>query len=60
MPLKRCQRDKQPGWKWGDKGKCYIASEEGSDDAAKQKALLQGIAIGDTEEVRNYLERNGK
>ena len=45
MPVKRCQRKGEKGWKWGDEGKCYIPSEEGSDAAAKRKAERQGRAI---------------
>lgn len=45
MPVKRCQRNDEQGWKWGDEGFCYVGSEEGSDNAARQKALAQGRAI---------------
>jgi len=45
MPVQRCQRDGEQGWQYGDSGKCYLASEEGSDDEAKRKAYLQGAAI---------------
>ena len=45
MPVKRCQRKGEKGWKWGDSGKCYISSEEGSDEKAKQKARKQGQAV---------------
>ncbi len=45
MPVQRCTRDGEQGWQYGDSGKCYLASEEGSDDKAKQKAYLQGAAI---------------
>ncbi len=39
MPIKRCQKDGKPGYKWGDSGECYVG------DDAKQKAQKQGIAI---------------
>lgn len=39
MPVKRCQRDGKPGWKWGDQGYCYIGSD------ARERALAQGRAI---------------
>ncbi len=45
FPLKRCQRDGSKGWKWGDNGHCYTRKEEGSDEAAKEKARKQGRAI---------------
>jgi hypothetical protein len=47
MPVKYCQVDGKPGFKFGDEGKCYTYNP--SDDVdrarAKQKALQQGIAI---------------
>ncbi len=49
MPLKRCQSDGKPGYKWGDAGKCYTYTP-GDDVArkqAKQKAIKQGIAMGE-------------
>lgn len=45
MPVERCMRNGENGWRWGETGKCYLPSEEGSDEAAKQKAIDQGIAI---------------
>ena len=39
MPIKRCEINGQPGWKWGNEGKCYPGS------AGKSKAIGQGIAI---------------
>jgi TolA-binding protein len=45
MPVQRCEREGEQGWQYGDTGKCYLASEEGSDDEAKRKAYLQGAAI---------------
>lgn len=41
MPVKSCQINGRPGWKWGDKGKCYPGL------AGKSKAIGQGIAIGE-------------
>lgn len=41
MPLKECQINNQPGWKWGDEGKCYTGPN------GKEKAIKQGIAIGE-------------
>jgi len=54
MPVKECQENNEPGYKWGDEGKCYIYSpnNEGSKKNARKKALTQGIAIGDIE-VKN-------
>jgi len=39
MPLKRCQKDKKLGWKWGDEGTCYVGPN------AKENAEKQGRAI---------------
>ena len=49
MPIKECQSDKDPGFKWGDSGKCYTydPKNEGSKRHARKKATSQGIAIGD-------------
>jgi hypothetical protein len=51
MPIKKCQENKEPGYKWGDAGKCYIYNpkDEQSIKDAKKKAVAQGIAIGDIE-----------
>lgn len=45
MPVMPCQRDGEEGWKWGEEGMCYLPSEEGGDDAAREKAAAQGRAI---------------
>jgi hypothetical protein len=49
MPIKSCESDKKPGFKWGDQGKCYTYTpkNEGSKRNARKKATAQGIAIGD-------------
>lgn len=49
MPIKQCQEKGDPGFKWGDQGKCYTYSpySEGSKRNAKKKATAQGLAIGD-------------
>lgn len=49
MPINSCSSDGNPGYKWGDGGKCYTYSpnNESSKKAARKKALAQGIAIGD-------------
>jgi hypothetical protein len=41
MPVKSCQINGEPGYKWGDEGKCYTGPD------AKAKAYEQGKAIGD-------------
>ena len=49
MPIQNCQSNKDPGFKWGDAGKCYTYTpkNEGSMRNARKKATAQGIAIGD-------------
>lgn len=49
MPVKHCQDNNKPGWKWGDEGKCYTytPNSEVSSNNAKKKAIIQGIAIGE-------------
>lgn len=47
MPVKTCQSDGKPGFKWGDAGKCYTytAGNDASRKRAKEKAIRQGLAI---------------
>lgn len=65
MPLKKCQINNNPGYKWGDAGKCY-EYEPGDDDSiagAKKQAIAQGVAIGDLEAIGaqlNVLKNNYK
>lgn len=49
MPVKRCRENGKPGWKWGDRGKCYTykPNDEKASGMAKQKAIKQGIAMGE-------------
>jgi hypothetical protein len=53
MPVKSCQINNEPGYKWGDAGKCYsyTKGDESSINEAKKKAIAQGVAIGDLEAV---------
>ncbi len=49
MPLKRCQLGERPGWKWGDRGKCYTypKGDRAAGATAKLKALRQAAAMGE-------------
>jgi len=49
MPIKSCEENKKPGYKWGDEGKCYTYNpdNEGERRNAKKSAIIQGIATGD-------------
>lgn len=53
MPVKSCQIDHKPGYKWGDQGKCYeyTPNDDTSKADAKKKAIGQGVAIGDLEAI---------
>lgn len=53
MPVKQCQIDNKPGYKWGDQGKCYEynPNDDASKADAKKKAISQGVAIGDLEAI---------
>jgi len=46
MPVKQCTMNGQPGYKWGDEGKCYTyrPGSEAARMAAKRKAIRQGLA----------------
>lgn len=47
MPVKRCQSNGKPGYKWSDAGKCYTYTkgDEASRKRAKANAERQGRAI---------------
>ena len=49
MPIKRCQVNNKPGYKYGDKGKCYTYTAD--DTRSRRRALIkaqkQGRAIGE-------------
>ena len=49
MPLKRCNKSGQSGWKWGDQGTCYVYNPDSkqSETIARKKAISQGVAIGE-------------
>ena len=47
MPIQECQINGQPGYKWGESGKCYTY-EKGNNQSmneAKRKAIEQARAI---------------
>ena len=46
MPLKKCTKDGQSGWKYGDSGKCFVG------DGAREKARKQGVAIKISQQKR--------
>lgn len=51
MPVRQCQINTNPGFKWSQEGKCYEydPKDAGSKEEAKKRAIAQGVAIGDLE-----------
>lgn len=53
MPVNRCRKNNKPGYRWGSTGckscECYTydPNNKGSETKAKNKAMDQGIAIGE-------------
>jgi hypothetical protein len=49
MPVKSCSENDNPGFKWGDSGKCYTYTRGDSRTMgeAKRRATLQGIAMAE-------------
>lgn len=62
MPIKSCQIDGKPGFKWGDQGKCYTfdKEDEGSKKAAKKKAIKQGIVIEGPDKFKKIMESDAE
>lgn len=54
MPIKSCEENGKPGYKWGDSGKCYTytSKDEIERNKAKKKAIVQGIAIGEYQSTK--------
>lgn len=53
MPVQECTSGGESGWQWGDAGHCYTYTDEAGSRAAKRKAIMQGLAIGDEELIRS-------
>ena len=48
MPVKECQSENKPGFKWGESGNAcytYTPNDKGSRETARKKAIKQGVAI---------------
>ena len=47
MPVKECEDNGKPGFKWGDQNNCYTydPNDKKSKENARRKAQIQGIAI---------------
>ena len=54
MPVNPCQSEGKTDLKWGDEGKCfsYTAGDAASRSRARQRAINQGIEIGDIGDMR--------
>ena len=58
MPIQNCSSGENPGFKWGDSGKCYIYTpgNEASMKEARKKAQAQGIAA----RMAGYMEKENE
>lgn len=58
MPVRQCQINNKPGFKWGQQGKCYEydPTDENSKNDAKKSAISQGVASGDLEALGAQIE----
>ncbi|MBD3387601.1 MAG: hypothetical protein GF414_01545 [Candidatus Altiarchaeales archaeon] len=50
MPAQRCSKGGRQGWRWGDKGVCYVGPD------AKERAIKVGYAIGLAEGKRRRVK----
>jgi hypothetical protein len=59
MPVNSCSENNQPGFKWGDSGKCYIYERGNAESMgeAKRKATVQGIATGEYKTKNDFDEK---
>lgn len=59
MPVNPCSENGQPGFKWGDSGKCYLYTrgDAKSMGEAKRKATIQGIATGEYKQKSDFDEQ---
>ncbi len=58
MPINACSENGQPGFKWGDSGKCYLYTrgDKESMGEAKRKATIQGVATGEYDSEKSFDE----
>jgi len=56
MPINSCFENGKPGYRWGERGKCYTytANDKKSMQEAKNKANLQGVAA----RINGYKEKS--
>lgn len=62
MPIQECSEGGEPGYKWGEEGKCYTytAGSETSRKAARHRAHIQGISYEFAKGVSIALDKNIK
>jgi hypothetical protein len=58
MPVNPCSENGNPGFQWGDSGKCYIYTRGDTESMgeAKRKATVQGLATGEYESEKSFDE----
>jgi hypothetical protein len=58
MPVNPCSENGNPGFKWGDSGKCYIYTRGDLESMgeAKRKATIQGLATGEYDNTKSFDE----
>jgi len=61
MPVQECQEGDQPGYRWGEQGKCYTYAPGDAKGRAqaKLKAFKQGMAAGETPTGGEMSDDNG-
>lgn len=59
MPVNSCSENGNPGFKWGDSGKCYLYEKGNAKSMgeAKRKATVQGIATGEYDNAKSFDEK---
>jgi hypothetical protein len=45
MPVKQCELDNKPGFKWGEEGTCYTYDDPVSKNIARNKAIKNSRGI---------------
>ncbi len=54
MPLQKCTKDKESGWRWGQHGHCYTGPD------GKKKAIKQGILIEGPENFKKEMSSDSE
>lgn len=61
MPIKSCQSDGKPGFRWGNTTKCwtYTPGDEASKKEAKRNCIRQAIRIEGPEKFKQIMQSEG-